>query len=587
MNRSTWKLVGCSVLAGVALLLVCAPAFSTVIHVKTSGDDANDGLTWGTAKRTVQAGVDAAAEGDEVWTAAGIYAQTTLNLPSGVALYGGFAGTETEREQRDWDANVTILHGDHTARVIFIAAGATADTRIDGFTIRNGHAQGGDGGGIHANDGAPTIANNDIDSNRADHAGGGIWTRGNAVITSNTIRRNRAEGSYSESDGGGVLCTASASITGNTIRSNVAYDTGGGICATGSASIVDNLITGNTARYAGGVHLAAGVTRDNDIESNTSSYEGGGARITGSGTFSNNIVADNTAGRNGGGVDCPGAGAIISNLFYDNVSSTKGGGIVCGASCLAVTGNTVVRSSAPDGGGISMIDTKAVVANNIVAFNDSGVHRSGGSAWLYNNDVYGNADYDYSGLSAGPGDISEDPLFVDEAADNFHLWCDSPCIDIGEDGFVGPGDVDIDGEDRIYGAHVDMGVDEYWAQLWLEDDDPAITYTGNWSQYGHPAVSGGRLTYSDETAASAELEFCGTGLRWHLAVGPMAGMADVYLDGGHVGRLDLYRSRVGLIAPQRTGLALGHHTVLIEVSGEKNPSSTGYFVDIDALEVVP
>ncbi len=116
---------------------------------------------------------------------------------------------------------------------------------------------------------------------------------------------------------------------------------------------------------------------------------------------------------------------------------------------------------------------------------------------------------------------------------------------------------------------------------------PTIAYTGAWHQYSHPAASAGHLTYSRQTGARAELAFYGTGLRWTLAMGPMAGKAGIYLDGAWLGTVDLYSPSPRLQTLTREGLPRALRTITIEVSGEKNPSSTDHFVDIDAFEVVP
>lgn len=90
-----------------------------------------------------------AASGDEIWVGAGTYEPTTgtdrnatFQLKNGVAVYGGFAMTETQRSQRNPAANVTRLSGDllgndvgfthndeNSYHVVTGASGAT----LDGF----------------------------------------------------------------------------------------------------------------------------------------------------------------------------------------------------------------------------------------------------------------------------------------------------------------------------------------------------------------------------------------------------------------------------------------------------------------------
>ena len=119
-----------------------------IIYVTPTGNDNNTGESWGLAKQTVTAGLSAAVSGDQVWVAAGTYNEQ-ITLHSGFALYGGFAGTETDLSQRNWRDNVTILDGQHLGVVVMIPDDWSGpDTRIDGFTIRNGVAGSWNGGGI-------------------------------------------------------------------------------------------------------------------------------------------------------------------------------------------------------------------------------------------------------------------------------------------------------------------------------------------------------------------------------------------------------------------------------------------------------
>ena len=112
------------------------PVATPVVHVCPNGNDAADGATWQTAKRMVQAAVNALAPGGEVWVAAGVYPELVTTGPF-VALYGGFAGTETNRLTRNPAANPTILDGGQQGPVVaFFGTGATGV--LEGFTVRNG-----------------------------------------------------------------------------------------------------------------------------------------------------------------------------------------------------------------------------------------------------------------------------------------------------------------------------------------------------------------------------------------------------------------------------------------------------------------
>jgi uncharacterized repeat protein (TIGR01451 family) len=126
--------------------------------------------------RRLQDGIDAAAQscGGDVWVAAGTYRPTTgtereisFVMKQGVAIYGGFTGTETSRNQRNWVINQTILSGDigtqddNSDNSYNVVVGAS-DATLDGFTITGGNndnENNGTGGGMYNYDSSPTLAN--------------------------------------------------------------------------------------------------------------------------------------------------------------------------------------------------------------------------------------------------------------------------------------------------------------------------------------------------------------------------------------------------------------------------------------------
>lgn len=166
--------MGSRVVGVVVVLSVVVPsAFGGIWYV--DGDNASpspNGESWPTAFPTIQGAIDAAAalpgEDHEVWVAEGTYTGTgdaVVTMAAGVHLYGGFiglgpGGEETARDQRDWDAHLTVIDGEDTRFGVVGADGAT----LDGFTVTRGAGDDIPAGVL--NDGvSPTVAHCTFASN--------------------------------------------------------------------------------------------------------------------------------------------------------------------------------------------------------------------------------------------------------------------------------------------------------------------------------------------------------------------------------------------------------------------------------------
>ena len=146
-------------------------------HVNNDGAAGNGCASWADACPDLQTALGQAVGGDEIWVAEGTYRPTTssdraatFQLKSGVALYGGFAGTETLRSERDLVTHMTTLSGDigtlgaatDNSYHVMTGSGADATAVLDGFTITGGNADGSaphnSGGGMYNSSGSPTVA---------------------------------------------------------------------------------------------------------------------------------------------------------------------------------------------------------------------------------------------------------------------------------------------------------------------------------------------------------------------------------------------------------------------------------------------
>ena len=160
-------------------------------------------------------------------------------------------------------------------------------------------------------------------------------------------------------------------------------------------------------------------------------------------------------------------------------------------------------------------------------------------------------------------------------------------------------EIEVTGQKHANATGHSIFVDAFDVESRFEDRHPAITYApaGNWVREnmdyawsGTTANSGGgTASYSTTAGATATFTFDGTGVSWISFRSPLAGIADVWLDGALAGRFDLYASSDQVRVPIYTvsGLIPGTHTLRIDVTGEKNPAASGAVVVVDAFDVVP
>ena len=444
-------------------LVLWIPCSAKIIYVDVDASGSNDGSIWADAYNYLQDALFSASSGAEIRVAEGTYKpdqfvlsdrpnlgrMETFQLKNGVTIKGGYAGFgEPDPDARDIKGYETILSGDingddvsvsdpcdmrtEPARAensFHVVTGILTDTSavLDGFTISSGNANGSypdnGGGGMNSN---ATLTNCRFIGNAAEY-GGGAFSRG--TLTGGTLTDCEFIGNFAE-HGGGLICHGE--VVNCTFIGNSARVWGGGV--SGDAALTNCTFSGNSAGEAGGALL-------------------------GCGTLINCIFSGNSAGEIGGAMysycySCE--GKMINCTFTGNSAGEYGGAMFLGDESDRQLLNCILwANTAPEG--------PQIAVDAVYAY---------GLAISYCNIQDGiTCIYGHSDVQWGEGNIDADPCFVEPGywdansvwvEGDYHLLMDSVCINAGDLNYVaGPNETDLDGNPRVIGGRVDMGVYEF------------------------------------------------------------------------------------------------------------------------------
>jgi len=260
---------------------------------------------------TIQSAIDAAAEGDTILVASGVYYENITFRGKGIVVASNFLTTNDTSF-----ISATIIDGSTPAipdsascvRITSSDPSTYADTTamLAGFTIRGGtgtrwedehnlgnwYREGGGlliqflsprirfnhfinnqainkqfctsagGGAIRCGDGNPRITNNIIDHNQGRYGGGLVFNFSGAYIANNIISNNSGGEDYG---GGGIWAYGQEAhgmpriVENNTIVNNISVSGGGGIRVWSTpVTIINNIIWGNTATIGAQIYSTPG-----------------------------------------------------------------------------------------------------------------------------------------------------------------------------------------------------------------------------------------------------------------------------------------------------------------------------------------
>lgn len=321
-----------------------------------------DGSSWENASGDLQKMIDELADNNvqnmagEVWVAAGTYEpqvqlisgstySASFRMRDGISVYGGFAGNESDRQDREkgtmpWDfKHPTVLCGSAYAdnlswnsnrwtltsesrHVVWFApmpdeenTGFTRITTLDGVTIKGGYAQGGEG----------------LDDFKTD-CGAGVYMVQNAYLQHCIVTENTATGP------GGAVYEKGGRVLYSLLYNNNSDSDGGAVYMDNAGIVLASMLTNNSASNGAGVYLSHNGPWVSDGMDHPEYL-----------ILSTSVVSNNTS-RNNGAVYCDKGGVLLQNTITNN-------------HCPTATDYTA--SNASQTGGL-YVDSYALVVNSVL-----------------------------------------------------------------------------------------------------------------------------------------------------------------------------------------------------------------------------
>lgn len=245
---------------------------NNIIYVTADGE--GDGSSWENATSKLEYATAIASDGiTQVWVKSGTYYGDTTDANGAFCfyqrnrIYGGFSGNETadfDINQRDFEANPTIIDGENQRRVLYQYDHFSTSTYsvIDGFTIQNGNS--GSGGGLLLSSNS-RFYNCKFINNSTNGQGGAVYTT--SPLNNNTLNifGDCLFENNSASMGGAIFDINGLTLSGCRFFNNTATTKGGAyyVFSNKKPKLINCVFAMNNATDGGAIYNRGQMTMTN------------------------------------------------------------------------------------------------------------------------------------------------------------------------------------------------------------------------------------------------------------------------------------------------------------------------------------